>query len=40
MTALSFFTNMEKAPIMISGSAAGHICIWDIKVQLRPHGDS
>ena len=32
VTAISFFSNMEKAPIMITGRATGHICIWDIKV--------
>lgn len=32
VTALSFYSNMSKAPILLSGGVNGNLCIWDIKV--------
>ena len=39
ITSLSFFTNMSKAPLMLSAGTDGHICIWNIK-QRRLHFES
>lgn len=35
VTALSFYSNMSKAPILLSGGVNGNLCIWDIKVGMR-----
>ena len=36
VTALSFFSNMSKAPILVSAGQNGHMCLWDIKVRIVP----
>ena len=31
VTSLSFFSNLTKAPLLLSAGSNGHVCLWDIK---------